>query len=748
MTLPETTTRMPATRSRIPLLRVPSGALAGAIALVLAAATHASAGGPEDASFNASTGVDPFGGPDPLSLVVHKGQDVFTPDARIGTLAVVLRLEESWHVNAHQPLEEWLIPTELTLTEPEGVEILDVVYPDAVELTFSFSETKVAVYEENAPIGVRFRIPGPLAGERVVVAGTVGYQACNDQTCLPPAEKPFTVTFPVTEAGTTVTRSSHPIFASIVFPDSPEAPGPATGSATRTSPPPEADAGTGSATETGEPQADTAARASERTGGGITGWLTRTIEGNFANPLVAGVLTLFAGLLSAATPCVYPMIPITARILMGRGGDNAALGRMHAGMYFVGIILVYALLGLIASATGGGFNELMRIPAVILAFAVLFALLGLSMFGLFEIQVPSGVATKIDGATSNRAGLLGTMLMGLGAGLVVSPCVGPVVFAILAQIANQIAVADAAGGGAVTKSGQLAYGGLLMGAYGAGLGIPFLLVGLFSARVMVARPGGWMTLVRVALGVIILYFAFDYFHKALETAGVARPLANSILAGVVLTFLSVIWGVFRPKIEAGPHAGWHKVRHAVTILMLVIGVFYLWTGLARSGLVPGGTTGADTGTPAMTTRGPAMEDSHGLVWHRDFAAAERAAREASLPVFVDFYAHWCANCKVFSANAAKEGPLRQALEKVVRAKVYDTDPIFATFKNDPRYGELNRGLPFFLLLSSDGKFLWKGTDYRAEQTFIREIHDALAAEHMQAATTGDRALQADRPAAR
>ena len=99
-----------------------------------------------------------------------------------------------------------------------------------------------------------------------------------------------------------------------------------------------------------------------------------------------------------------------------------------------------------------------------------------------------------------------------------------------------------------------------------------------------------MTTVRVVLGLVILYFAYDYFHKAMATAGVERGVANAILAGVVLIFLAVIWGVFRTKIEDGPHAGWHKVKLATTIIMLVTGVFCLWTGLNRSGFIPGGAT--------------------------------------------------------------------------------------------------------------------------------------------------------------
>ncbi len=459
--------------------------------------------------------------------------------------------------------------------------------------------------------------------------------------------------------------------------------------------------------------------------GGFKSRLKSTLARNFGNPFIAIFLTLLAGLLSAATPCVYPMIPITARILMGRGGDNPALGRIHAFMYFLGIILVYALLGIIAGVTGGGFNEIMRIPQVILLFALLFAFLGLSMLGFFELQIPASFATKVDSSTSQSSGLIGTMLMGVGAGLVVSPCVGPVVIFILTQIAAQMAEIETTGAGAFSSTAKVLYGGYLMAGYGAGLGVPFLVVGLFSARL--AQPGGWMTTVRILLGLIILYFAYDYFHKAMATAGVERGIANAVLIGVVLIFLAVIWGVFRTKIEDGPHAGWHKVRLATTIIMLVTGVFFLWTGLSRSGIVPGGTSGASIATVASQ---PAenVERSGSLVWQRDFARAQEMARQQQWRVFVDFYAHWCANCKKFSHQAGQAGPLQDALKKVVIAKVYDTDAVFATFKDDPRYPELMRGLPFFLLLSSEGEFLWKGTDYRAQDTMIREIEQALAQE--------------------
>ncbi len=617
-------------------------------------------------------GPDPAGGfVDPVSVSARVDRSE-VPAGDTFELIVTAAVISGWHINAHKPLEDFLIGTELFVDAPELVEVVEVVYPAEKREKFEFSDELMAVYDGRAPVKATLRIKPGVAPGTVSLGGTLYYQACDDRVCLAPDEKPYQVEITVTE---------------------------------------------------GEGAAGAAA-ADEGEAGSVKSRLTDSLARNFGNPLIAVLLTLLAGLLSAATPCVYPMIPITARILMGRGGDNPALGRMHAFMYFLGIIVIYAVLGFIAGMTGGGFNEILRIPFVILMFAILFALLGLSMLGFFEIQIPQSLAARVDSSTSRRTGLVGTLLMGAGAGLVVSPCVGPVVIFILTQIAHQIAAVEAAGGG-FSATTKILYGSYLMAGYGAGLGVPFLVVGLFSARL--AQPGGWMTLVRVVLGLVILYFAYDYFHKAMATAGVERVFASSILAGVILIFLSVLWGVFRTRIEDDQHAGWHKVRLACTIIMLVTGVFFLWTGLSRSGILPGGQvagyfSGAGgPGGAAIET----VETTGNLVWQRDFARAQEMARQDGLPIFIDFYAHWCANCKKFNHLAAQEGPLNAALQKVVLAKVYDTDEVFPTFKNDPRYPELKRGLPFFLILSSSGEYLWKGADYRDHDTMIAQIDEAL-----------------------
>ncbi len=645
-------------------------------------------------------------------------------------VAAILTMSDGWHVNSNRPLEEWLIPTEVWLDDSTYVDVIDVAWPEAHEIDLEFSEVPMSVFEEQAVIGIRLRVRDLAAGETLRLEGGVGYQACNDQTCAAPQEEAFVFVLPVVTGSASIDALAPDLFASLGLAD-PGAPGGADdvdGASTDDGSSVGADTGTGHGASATPGDVVPSDEARPGVVSRVKEWLNASLASNFGNPVVAALLILVLGLMSAATPCVYPMIPITVRILMGRGGGNAALGRTHAFLYFLGIILIYAVMGFVAGATGGGFNRFMQIPVVILAFAILFALLGLSMFGLFEIQIPASVASKVDSSMSSRSGLFGTVLMGAGAGLVVSPCVGPVVVFILTQIAAQIAAAQAAGGGAVGTSGPLLYGSYLMAAYGAGLGVPFLVVGLFSARSM-AKPGSWMTYVRIALGVIILYFAYDYFKKAMGTWGVDVALAKSMVLGIVLIFLAVMWGAFRTRIEDGPHAGWHKVRLATTIIMLIVGVFCLWTSLSRSGLIAGGPIATSAPHTEVAESAPGTEDSHGLVWYRDFELAMSDARASNLPVFVDFYANWCANCKVFSKQAAEEGPLRAALESVVIAKVYDTDDVYDRLSADPDFAELKRDfLPFFAILSSDGELLWKGSDYKAHDVFIRELERAKTLE--------------------
>lgn len=441
-----------------------------------------------------------------------------------------------------------------------------------------------------------------------------------------------------------------------------------------------------------------------------------------SNLFFAIALVFVAGLIASATPCVYPILPITSAILMARGGGSKRSGHLHALIYFVGLTFFYTLLGVFAVTTGTALSAAMTNPWVNLGFAVLFVYLGLSMLGLYEFQFMPALTAKLDNASSQRGGLSGTFWIGTTAGLVVSPCVGPVVGAILLDITGQAAALNTAN--TALTSDIVVRGIALMTSFGAGLGVPFLIVGLLSNRL--PQSGTWLTKVKFVLGLPILYFAYTYYIKSLETLGVPTNVAHAMLVGVIAIVLAVFVGAFHSTGDKPPQ---HlQLRRACGIILLVVGIHFLYNGLGNSGILIHRPSSVQL---AASTSSPADEvEMHGnLKWLRNISTARQLARTESKPLFVDFYATWCANCKAFNSLALKHKELNQALQKAILIKIYDTDPDFKTFQQDQRLPEL-RGvggqpfLPLFVIYSPQGEFLWKGQDYQAANTMIAQLERA------------------------
>lgn len=450
--------------------------------------------------------------------------------------------------------------------------------------------------------------------------------------------------------------------------------------------------------------------------------LATLVRQSMSNLFFAIALVFVAGLIASATPCVYPILPITSAILMARGGEAKQSGHIHAFTYFVGLIFFYTLLGVFAVTTGTALSAVMTNPWVNLGFAVLFVYLGLSMLGLYEFQFMPALTAKLDSASSQRSGLSGTFWMGTTAGLVVSPCVGPVVGAILLDITGQAAAVSAAD---TALSNQVVIRGIaLMTSFGAGLGVPFLVVGLLSHRL--PQSGTWLSKVKFLLGLPILYFAYTYYIKSLETLGVSVNVAHAMLVGVVAIVLAVFIGAFHTMGENPPQ---HlQLRRACGIILLVVGIHFLYNGLGSSSILIDRPSSAQVAAAASSP----IDDveTHGnLQWLRNISTARQLARAESKPLFVDFYATWCANCKAFNSLALKHKELNQALQQAVLIKIYDTDPGFKIFQQDKRFPEL-RGvggqpfLPLFAIYSSQGEFLWKGQDYKAANTMIAQLERA------------------------
>lgn len=388
------------------------------------------------------------------------------------------------------------------------------------------------------------------------------------------------------------------------------------------------------------------------------------------------------GLLASLLPCVYPLYPITASIVKGRAVPGGARWP-HPLAYFAGLALVYGIFGLIAGVSGGAFNSVLRLPAVNLGIALLFLVLALATCGLLHLPLFGG------GSVGDKTpGLPGTFVMGMGAGLLSSSCVGPFVVSIL------IGIASGGGGGFAIGPALIAAAKML--SFGLGLGTTFLLIGLFGVRL--PKSGAWMAKVQWALGLLILWFAYVYLEKGLSGCGFETSAIQLVFVGALLLLFAVYQ--MQPE-EMLPGRRTERALHALVAVVAVL-------ALAR-GILPGGMT--SIGQPPQVQNGPRTEQHGKLVWFLNREAALAEAKEQGKPVFVDFFGTWCSNCKAFEDLTQNDKALAKALSGVVLLKIRDTDPQFKTWQTDSRFPELKVGLPFFVIMDASGNLLYKTSDY-------------------------------------
>ncbi|PPC90208.1 MAG: peptide permease [Methylobacter sp.] len=416
------------------------------------------------------------------------------------------------------------------------------------------------------------------------------------------------------------------------------------------------------------------------------------VEGQLASnqsSLSVYLFLMVGGLLASLLPCVYPLYPITASIIQGR--SNGEVDRaLHPVIYYAGLALVYFLFGLVAAATGGAFNEVLRLPITNILLALLFLVLALATAGFIHLSWFAG-----NTIGDKTPGLSGTLLMGMGAGLLASSCVGPFVVSILVGLASQTQG---------FSLGATLIAACKMLAFGLGLGIPFLLIGLFGVRL--PKSGSWMAYVQWVLGAFILYFAFTYLEKGLSGYGFKPENIQLVFFGALILMFSI----FLFEREKLPNS--QRMERALCVLFSVVGSVILAQGVFTS------TTVAATPVTLNAAGTIPTETKGELTWYLNREDAVKAAREQGKPIFVDFFAYWCANCKAFEHLAETDPALIDGLKQAVLLKIYDTDPEFKEFQNDSRYPELKVGLPFFIISDAEDHLIYKTSDYTRTQDML------------------------------
>ncbi len=392
---------------------------------------------------------------------------------------------------------------------------------------------------------------------------------------------------------------------------------------------------------------------------------------------IGSYLFLFlGGAMASLLPCVYPVYPLTVNFLRNR---SSKIGKFaHPLAYYLGLAGIYLLFGIIASLTGGAFNEILRLPLANLSIGILLFIMALATVDYLHLPLLGG---QID---SEHQGLGGTILMGAGAGLLSSACVGPIVVSIL------IAIASNASGITFALAATAA---IKMMLFGLGVGVPVLLLGVFGLAL--PKSGKWMLYVQWVFAVLIGYFAYGYLVKGLKGLGLSNQVAFYIFLGAVLLFMAAF------QLQAKEKPKQHRVSFALYSLAGVIGFFVI-----GANLLPIGTGTAATIQASMTNATqPNIEQKGELTWYLKKEAAYQKAAETGKLVFVDFHGDWCTNCKAFQKQTQTDEALNAALQNAVLYKVYDTSSEFEKYRNDSRFPELKVGLPFFLI--TDAKKLSK-----------------------------------------
>ena len=406
------------------------------------------------------------------------------------------------HVNSEAPLEDFLIPTVLTLDPPEGIAVDGLAWPEPILLEQQGAEKPLAVFEEEFVIGASFAVAGDLAPGDYVVPGTLRYQACDERMCYIPATAE--VNFPVRVAAAEATpaqTAQAALFAGMNFTDPPVTPAP--GTTPLAAAPVDGVSVDGEAALERFGRFDVLATAGgyldeeqflefirrAETGEAERGWF----EGR--GPFAILALILLGGLALNLTPCVLPMIPINLAII-GAGARASSRWRGFAlgSAYGAAMAIVYGGLGLAVILTAGTFGTINASPWFNLGIALLFVVLALAMFDVVTIDF-SSLQSRLPGGGSGQGTFLLAFGMGAVAALLAGACVAPVVIQVIVFSSNLY-------GTGVTLALALPF------ILGVGMAIPWPLAG--AGLTALPKPGPWMVRVKQAFGVFILGTAIYY----------------------------------------------------------------------------------------------------------------------------------------------------------------------------------------------------------------------------------------------
>ncbi len=517
-------------------------------------------------------------------------------------IALQLKISDDWHINSHTPTFDYLIGTTFELQSKEGIILTDVHYPKGNLVSLSFADQPIDVYEGTATIFVSLRISDKLNLGVDTIKGKITFQACNNQICLPPSSIDVIIPVQIVGASAAVTLLNQDLFANYKPAESIH-------------------------TET---KNDIASMFESK------------------GSLLTFFAIFFVGLALNLTPCVYPMLSVTVSLFGSQAETKFLRVFFKALLYVLGIATMYSVLGVIAALGGGLFGSWLQSPLVLGSIAVLLFALALSSFGLYQIQMPFWLTSRLGGTSGS--GFITIYLSGLIVGVFAAPCVGPPVIALLAFVAAK---------------GSASFGFWIFFILSLGLGFPYLLLGTFAGLLKkIPRSGSWLVWVEHIFGVILTGAALFYFSLAVIPKLAIYIIPITLAAGGIYLGFIDRSGKDKPALK--------RIQWVLGIIAVTVAIIF-FDNLQNKG----------------------------MAWETYSDTSLMKAKENGVPVVIDFYADWCIPCLELDRSTWTDEEVIHAMKDIKKIKVD------LTYFDSPESEALRKkfnisGVPTIIFIKADG----------------------------------------------
>lgn len=488
----------------------------------------------------------------------------------------------------------------------------------------------VRYFDDKGEVTAEIHVSDDAGAGTYEVTGKITRMLCNDKMCLPPRSQPF-------EASVVVVAGEAR--SDLVQPPA------------ETTPPAEAAPPTAGPVTAPEAEAEVApVTGGTSEAGGLFGFL---------------LLAIGAGLAALLMPCVFPMIPLTVSYFTKHAGSRSEAIRM-ASVYGLAIILTFTGLGVLMAILVGaaGAQTIAANPWVNLFIGLIFVVFALSLLGLFELRLPTGLLNFFNRKSTEQKGYVGVLFMGLTLTLVSFSCTAPFVGGLLATAAG----------------GEWGYPVIGMLAFSTTFALPFFLFALFPKGLSsLPRSGSWMNTLKVVLGFVEMAAAIKFLSNADLVWGwgiISRPVAIALTS--VILFIAGIYLLGKLRLTHEPaveHIGVFRLVSSIAFfgfsLYILPGLFGAPLGWFDAYLPP--RQASDVSLLAgLSSSGVTAATHETEGWYvDDIEAALLESRKEGKPIFVDFTGYTCTNCRQMEANVFPNASVRERLERdFVRVKLY------------------------------------------------------------------------------